>query len=330
MRMLTSILASLIALACADGAARAQDWSSNKVVRILVPFAPGGTTDIVARLLADELKKSLGPTFLVENKPGADGLVAIQELIRGGNDGLTLMIGNVTTNAIAPILAANKVSFNYERDVVPVMRLVDVPAFLVATTKDFPPKNVTELVDYAKRNPGRVNYGTTGPGSYPHFDMMLLAKRAGGLDLAAIPNKNGASGMINDLLTGSVQISFINAASTGANVRAGTLRALAVVNHARLPDFIDIATMQEQGFSGVGTVAWQGLFAPASTPREVLDRVQKATAQALQVPAVVHALRQQQFNIMPTNSLDETRDWYAGEMTHWRTVAREAKVDAGN
>ena len=173
-----------------------------------------------------------------------------------------------------------KFKIDYAKDVVPITNVVDIPAFLVATTKNFDVKSVPELIDYAKKNPGKVRYGTVGPGSYPHYDMAYFAKRAGDLDMIAIPNKAGATGVINDMLNGSTQVAFLNVASTAPQVKAGSLRALALVNHARLPDFPDVATMQELGFPGVGTIAWQGLFAPAGTPKPVLQTIFDATVAA--------------------------------------------------
>ena len=331
MKQLIAVLVSSLGLALATSPAAAQsvaqDRYPSKSVRIVSPFAPGGTTDIVARALADELKSNLGQPIVIENKPGAEGLLAVQELVRSGADGYTFMLGNVGTNVIMPILYADKMSLNYERNVVAVMRLVDVPHVMLATTRDFPPRTVSELIDYARQNPGKVNYGTAGVGNYTHYDMALFAKRAGALKLAEIPNKAGASGVMNDLLVGTVQVAFLNAATPAGNIQAGNLRALAVVNHTRLPSLPDVPTMQEVGFPGVGTIAWQGLFAAAATPREVLERVQSATARALQAPAVKQRLEQQAFNIVPTNSLKEAKSWFDSEMIGWREVTQEVKLD---
>ncbi len=179
------------------------------------------------------------------------------------------MIGNVWTNAITPIIYPDKFKIDYAKDVVPMTELVDIPAFLLATTKNFDVKSVPELIAYARKNPGQVRYGTVGPGSYPHYDMAYFAKRAGDLDMIAIPNKAGASGVINDMLNGSTQVAFLNVASTAPQLKAGDFVALAFVDHKRLPDFPDLPTMQEIGFAGVGTIAWQALFAPGGTPQEI-------------------------------------------------------------
>jgi tripartite-type tricarboxylate transporter receptor subunit TctC len=332
MKWSTSLLMSSLSLLLVALPVQAQRFTENsyptKPVRIVVPFAPGGTTDIVARALTAELKNSLGQTFIVENKPGADGVVAIQDLARSGADGYTLMIGNVGTNAITPVLQAGKNStFDYERDVTPVMRLADIPGVLLASTKDFSVRSIPELIAYAKRNPGKLNYGTPGVGNYAHYDMALFAKRAGDLKMTAIPNKAGATGVINDLLSGTVQIAFLNAASTAGNIQAGTLRPLALANHTRLQSLPGVPTMREAGFPGVGTIAWQGLFAPAGTSKDVLEKVRRETAKALQTPSVQQVLQQQGFNIVTTASLDEAKAWLAQEMIAWRKVTGEVKID---
>jgi tripartite-type tricarboxylate transporter receptor subunit TctC len=218
-------------------------------------------------------------------------------------------------------------ALNYDKDVVPVMRLVDIPGFLVATTKDFPPKTVADFISYTKNNPSKVNYGTVGVGSYPDYDMALFAKRAGNLNMAGIPNKAGASGVINDMLSGTVQVAFLNVASTAGNVKAGMLRPLAQVNHGRLAQYPDVPTMDEVGFPGVGTAAWQGLFAPAGTPDAVLETLRQAMTDAMKDPSVVNIFQQQDFNIVPTGSLAEAKTWLASEIDNWKKITQEVKID---
>jgi tripartite-type tricarboxylate transporter receptor subunit TctC len=327
MKRLLSILLALFCCVVAACQAGAQEKYPSRIVKIIVPYGPGGATDIVARILADQLKNKFGQTFIVENKPGGYGTIALQELARSSPDGYTLMIGNVSTNAITPILFANKMTIRYGADIAPVIRLVDIPAFLVVTTKDFPPKSVAEFIDYTKKNPGTVNYGTVGIGSYPHYDMALFAKRAGDLNMAGIPNKAGASGVMNDMLTGTVQAAFLNVASTAGNVKAGTLRALAQVNHTRLPQFPEVPTMDEVGLHGVGTAAWQALFAPAATPPEVLEALRQALTEVMKTPDVMNKFEQQGFNIVPTSSLAEAKTWLAGEIEMWKKITQEVKIE---
>jgi tripartite-type tricarboxylate transporter receptor subunit TctC len=315
---------ALLCLACA--AAAAQDKYPAKPVKIVVPYAPGGATDIVARILGEQLRQILGQSFVVENKPGANGIVAINDMLNAKPDGYTLMIGNVTTNAITPVLMPAKLP-NYDSRVVPVTVVNDIPEFLVATTTNFSVKSVPELIAYAKSNPGKLRYGTVGAGSYPHFDMAYFAKRAGDLDMIAIHNKNGASGIINDMITGDSQVSFLNAATTAPQIKAGKLRPLALVNHQRLPEYPDVATMQEIGYPGVGTIAWQGLFAPAGTPKEVLETLFIASLQALKAQPVVDAFNKQNFNIVPNKSLDDAKAWLANELKTWKDITTQVKIE---
>jgi tripartite-type tricarboxylate transporter receptor subunit TctC len=307
--------------------AAAQDKFPSKPVKILVPYAPGGATDIVARIVAEPMRQSLGQSFVVENKPGAFGILAIEEMARARADGYTLQVGNVSTNAITPVFFASKLKVNYDRDVVPVTNLIDVPAFLVVTTTNFSVKDVKELVDYGKKNPGKLRYGTVGAGSYPHFDMAYFAKRAGDLDMVAIHNKAGAAGVISDMITGDTQVSFLNVASTAAQVRAGKLKPIAVVNHERLAAYPDVPTMAEVGFPDVGTVAWNAMFAPAGTPKPVLETLHKAAVEALQAPAAKDALTKQNFNIVPSKSVDEAKAWLAGEIATWQKITGAVKID---
>jgi tripartite-type tricarboxylate transporter receptor subunit TctC len=323
------LLLSILCLACGAIAASAQDKYPSRPIKVIVPYAPGGATDIVARIVGDQIQKITGQPFVVVNKPGAFGMLAIDELVKSAPDGYTLMLGNVSTNAITPLLYANKMSFDYGKSVVPVSRLVDIPAFLVVTTADnFPPKTVAEFLDYAKKNPGKVHYGTVGIGSYPHYDMAYFAKRAGDLDLVSIPNKNGASGVIQDLLRGDVQAAFLNVASSEGMVKAGKFRPLAVVNHTRLPDYPDIPTMQEAGFPGVGTVAWQGLFAPARTPQPVLEVLFAKVNEALQTAEAQEKFNKQNFNVVPNKSLDDAKAWATTEMANWKKITSEVKISS--
>ena len=327
MRRIGVTLLATAGLVLAWAQAGAQDKFPSKPVKILVPYAPGGATDIVARIVAEPMRQSLGQSFVVENKPGAFGILAIEEMARARADGYTLQVGNVSTNAITPVFFASKFKVNYDRDVVPVTNLIDVPAFLVVTTTNFAVKDVKELVDYGKKNPGKLRYGTVGAGSYPHFDMAYFAKRAGDLDMVAIHNKAGASGVISDMITGDTQVAFLNVASTAAQVRAGKLKPIAVVNHERLAAYPDVPTMAEVGFPDVGTVAWNAMFAPAGTPKSVLETLHKAATEALQAPAAKEALTKQNFNIVPSKSVDEAKAWLAGEIATWQKITAAVKID---
>src|SRR3954447_3332813 len=273
MTRLTWLLLSTLALAV-GGPALAQDKYPSKPVKIIVPYAPGGGTDITARLFGDQMKNSLGQQFVVENKPGAFGILAIEEMARSKPDGHTLMIGNVSTNAITPILFKKKFNIDFEKDVVSVARMNIYPSFIIATTTNFNVKSIAELVAEAKKNPGKVRYTSAGVGSFPHFDMEIFARRAG-VEMNHIPNKTGAAGMLNDLVVGDAQVAFLNSASSASMIKAGKLKPLAVVAEQRLKDYPDVPTLAEAGFPGVGTLHWQSMFAPAGTPQPVLETIFK-------------------------------------------------------
>jgi tripartite-type tricarboxylate transporter receptor subunit TctC len=327
MKRISVAALTALSFALSASAASAQEKFPSKPVKILVPYAPGGATDIVARIVGEQMRQSLGQSFVVENKPGAFGIIAIEEMARARPDGYTIQVGNVSTNAITPVIVPERMKISYDRDVAPVTNLIDVPAFLVVTTTNFSVKDVNELLDYAKKNSGKLRYGTVGAGSYPHYDMAYFAKRAGNLDTIAIHNKAGASGVINDMITGDTQAAFLNVASTAAQIRAGKLKPLAVVSHARLPAYPDVPTMAEIGFPGVGTIAWNAMFAPAGTPKPVLDTLYKAALDALAAPAAKEALTKQNFIIDPSKSVDEAKTWLAGEIASWKKITAEVKIE---
>jgi len=320
-----------LALVCAfclgvSGSAQAQDKYPSKPVRVLVPYAPGGATDLIMRVIGEQMRVSLGQSFVVENKPGAFGIVAIEEMGRAKPDGYTLFVGNVSTNAITPALFANKLKISFDKDVVSVGRIADLPSFVIATAKDFPPKTLAEFIDYAKQRPGKVRFASAGVGSFPHFDMEVLAQRAK-LDMIHLPIKAGAAGMINDLVSGDAQVAFINVATTAGMVKAGSLRPLAVVADQRLAEYPDVPTMAEAGYPGVGTLHWQSMLAPAGTPREIIATLQKAMAEAMQTAQVQEAFKKQLIRAVPNASPEEAQTWFKDELAKWRKIVSEVKIE---
>jgi len=320
-----AVVCCALATALAAPAA-AQDKYPSKPVKIIVPYAPGGATDITARLFGEQLKNILGQNFVVESKPGAFGVLAIEEMARAKPDGYTLMIGNVSTNAITPVLFKSKFSVAFDKSVVSVSRLAIYPSFLITSTKATDVKSVPELVAHAKKNPGKVKYTSAGIGSFPHFDMEIFARRAG-VDMVHIPNKAGAAGMINDLVVGDVETAMINAASTAAMIKAGSLRPLAVLAEKRLADYPDIPTLADAGYPGVGTLHWQSMLAPAGTPKEVLATLHKAILEAAKAPQLQEAFTKQLVNVSPHASLEEAQTWLNGEIANWQKITAEVKIE---
>ena len=326
MKRTALLLVSALCVVIGVQGGAAQDKYPAKPVKVLVPYAPGGAVDIVARIVTEQMRQTLGQPFVIENKPGAFGILAIEEMARARPDGYTLMFGNNNANVITPILYRKKFTIDYERDVVPVARVADVPAFVVATSQNFPPKSFAEFLAYAKQNTGKVRYGSVGVGSFPQFDMEILAHRAG-LELIHIPNKAGASGMLNDLVSGDTQVGFLNLATAGPMVRAGQLRPLAMVTEKRLPEYPDLPTLTELGYPGIGTLQWLAIFAPSGVSKDVIATLHKAAADAAAAPGVVDKLKVQMMRAVPTSSPEDAKAWLAGEMTLWRKIVDEVKID---
>jgi tripartite-type tricarboxylate transporter receptor subunit TctC len=263
---------------------------------------------------------------VVENKPGAYGILAVQDMARARPDGYTILFGNNNANVITPILYAKKFTIDYDRDVIPVARVADVPAFLIATKQDFPPTNFAEFVAYAKLNPGKLRFGSVGVGSFPQFDMEVLSRRLG-IEMIHLPNKNGASGMLNDLVRGDAHVAFLNVATAGPLARAGQLRPLAVVTEQRLSDYPDVPTLAELGYPGVGTLQWLALFAPGGVPKDIIETLHKAAVAAATSANVVDKLKVQVMRSAPSKSTAEAKTWLADEMTLWRKIVAEVKIE---
>ena len=296
----------------------------NRPVRIIVPYAPGGVTDIIARHIAPKLQDLLGQPFIIENKPGASGNIALEFVAKAAPDGYTLFIGNVTTNAINENTFADKLQIKPSRALVGISRLVDTPHIVAASTA-FPANSIAELVAWAKANPGRLNYASAGIGSYPHLDFLKFAKAAG-IEATHVPYKGGAGQMVPALLSGEVQASFINLASTGEHVKAGRIKALATAMPTRVPELPNVPTLSEQGYAGIGTNAWQGMFAPAATPKAIVDKLHGAVVQVLNHPEMKAMLARQLMAVNTSASPQEWTEQVRAETQAWGDFIRENQV----
>jgi tripartite-type tricarboxylate transporter receptor subunit TctC len=328
--MMRAMRVSVLALAAAclvlGGAATAQDRYPSRPIKVVVPYGPGSATDIVIRIVGEQARQVLGQPLIIENKPGAFGIIAIEEMARAKPDGYTLQVGNAGTNQVAPIIYKKKFTIDYDKEVAIVTQLTDVPLFLAATTKDFPPTTFEEFIAYAKANPGKVRYASVGIGSNNHYDTEAFAQAAG-IRLLHIPVKSGGAGITNELVTGDAQVAFVNAASSVALVKAGTLRALAIMAPSRLSDFPAVRTLSELGFTGVGSGLWAALYAPAATPRPVLETLHKAMVASLNSPPVLDAFKKQMINAAPSATLEDAQAWSRRELAYWIRVISEVKVE---
>ncbi len=322
-RMLRSTAIVFAAALPLFAAAQSENYPT-RPVKLLVPYAPGGATDIIARQLAAKLEESLGQPFVVDNRAGASGNIALEAAAKAAPDGYTLLVGNVSTNAINESTFAGVMQTKPSRDLVGISKLVEIPHVLVAATS-FPPNTVAEVIDWAKKNPGKVNYASAGVGTYPQLDMLRFAKAAG-IEVTHIPYKGGAGQMLPALLSGEVQLSFINLASTIEQIRAGRIKAIATTMPARLSELPSVPTMAEQGFAGIGTNAWQGLFAPAATPKPILDKLHAAVVAVLSRPEMKEALAKQLMTVALSPSPQSFTEEVKGETQAWSQVVAEHKV----
>jgi tripartite-type tricarboxylate transporter receptor subunit TctC len=319
-----SLLAALCLVATA-ATAQAQTQFPTKPIRIVVPYAPGGLTDVVARLFGEQLRKVLNGAVVVENKPGASGILAIEEMARARPDGHTLMIGNISTNGLTPVLLAKKMRINYDKDVQIVARLVDVPVFFLATTSNFPPKTFAEFLSYAKANPGKVRFGSAGMGSYQQINTAILAKRAG-LDMVHIPFKDGGAPILRDLANGDIHVSWFNITNPVGMMREGRVRPLAVAADQRLAQHPDIPTIQELGFPDVRPVQWSAVYAPAGTPADIIEALHNAFVKAAATPELQEAFHKGGMLAPKAASLRDAQEWIAKEMADWKKVVEELQI----
>jgi len=316
-------LAAVAALAALGAFPQASDYP-NHAVKILVPYSPGGVTDIIARLIAPRLQEVLGQAFVVENKPGASGNIALEAVAAAPPDGYTLFVGNVTTNAINENTFADKLTMKPSRALIGISRLVDTPHMVIASAA-FPPNNIAELVAWAKKNPGKLNYASAGIGSYPDLDFRKFAKVTG-IEATHIPYKGGAGQMVPSLLADETQVAFMNLASTVEQVKAGKLKALATSMPRRVPELPNVATMTEQGYPGIGTNAWQGLFAPSATPKAIVDKLYAAVVRILNDPEFKAKLAKQLLAVNTSASPQEWTEQVRVETQAWGEFIRENNI----
>jgi tripartite-type tricarboxylate transporter receptor subunit TctC len=314
----------LVWLFCLSAAlpAAAQDAYPSRPVRMLVPYGPGGATDIIARIVAAKLTESLGQSFVVENRPGANGNLALEATAKAAPDGYTLLVGNVSTNAINESIYAGQLTIRPSRDLVAITKLVEIPHIVVAAAA-VPARNIAELIALAKKEPGKLNFASVGLGSYPHLDMERFMKAAG-IDITHVPYKGGAGQAIPAMVAGEVQVAFFNMASLLPHIKSGRLKALAAVPAKRLPELPDVPTLAEQGYPGIGTNAWQGLFAPAATPKPVVDKLYAAVAAVLAREKAGLADKMMAVEVSPSPA--EFTDQVRRETQAWGDFVRVAKI----
>jgi tripartite-type tricarboxylate transporter receptor subunit TctC len=292
----------------------------DKIIRIVVPFAPGGGTDVVARTLAQEMAKNLGATVIIENKPGAGTIIGTQAVAASEPDGYTLLMGTFA-NAVNPSLNA-KLPYDAHRDFVPVALIARSFNIIVVNPKS-PFQSVADLIAAAKADPVKLSYGTFGTGTSAHLAGELFKSMAK-VNLTTVPYK-GAAPAITDLIGGQIQVMFTTVASAASLIAGGQLRALAVTSAERSPAFPDVPTVAEAGVPGYAAESWYGLFAPAGTPADVIERLNKSAATAVQSEAFKR-LGVNEGLVMIARPPQELDRYFRGEEARWRKVIQDAGI----
>jgi tripartite-type tricarboxylate transporter receptor subunit TctC len=292
----------------------------DRIVKIVVPFAPGGGTDVVARTLAQEMSGDLGVAVVIENRPGAGTIVGTQAVALSEPDGYTLLMGTFA-NAVNPSLHAS-LPYDPHKDFAAVA-LVARSFNIVVVNPKSPIKSIADLIAVAKADPGKLSYGTFGIGTSAHLAGELFKDMAK-VNLTMVPYKGAAPG-ITDLIGGQIQVMFTTVASAAALIEAGQLRALAVTSAERSPAFPDLPTVAEAGVPGYAAESWYGLFAPAKTPADVIDRLNQSAAKAIRSESFSR-LGMNEGLVLIARPPEELDRYLRGEEERWRKVIRDAGI----
>lgn len=314
------LVATGAALLCANTSAIAA--YPDRPVKLVVPFAPGGATDVVARAVSNAMSQSMGQQVVVENRPGAGGLIAGGQVAKAPADGYTLLMGSIGMLSIAPNLRKD-MPFNAEKDFAPVA-LVSATPNVIVVHPSFRASNLRELVAAAKADPGKIAYGSSGQATSTHLSGELFQAMAG-VQLSHVPYRGGSLAL-NDLLAGQIPVMF-DTMSSVQHVKSGKLKALAITSDRRSPLLPDVPTVAEAGLPNYRTVSWNGILAPAGTPREVIARLNGEINKALANPEVQRSLTADGSELRGGTS-DEFAQYIRAEVQRWGRLIRDANIKA--
>ena len=314
------LLVAAVLAACAT-LADAQATYPNKPIRLVVPFAPGGTSEIIARAVAQQLTNQLGQSVYVENKAGGAGTIAMTEVAQSAPDGYTLIVGHVGTLAVNPYAMA-KQPYDVSKDFVPVALLARVPNLFVVAAP-VPAKDFKEFVALAKKEPGKLNYGSAGNGSAGHLAFEYL-KYVTGIDIVHVPYK-GTGPMLQDLLGGRLDATSAGTPALLPHIKSGKLRAIAVGTPQRIPALADVPTVAELGYKDFETSQWYGIIAPKGTPREIVVKLNTEINKALASSAVTQRFADDNATA-GVGSPEDFGAYIAKEQARWKEVVEKGKI----
>ncbi len=320
MRLLIQSIATVAATALSLGAVSAQTFTG-KTIRIIVPYAPGGTSDILARALSNKVGESLGATVVVDNKPGANGVLGSDLVAKSAPDGTTLLLTDIGGITSAPALGA-KLPFDPVKDFAPITMIAYSP-HLAVVNPALPAKTLAELVTASKAKAGGFSAATVGAGSAPHLAGALFAKRAG-VEWVFVPYKGGAQAL-TDVVAGHAQVMFNGMLATLPMVKSNQLRVLAVSSEKRWPTLPDVPTVAESGYPGFVTGSWQGLLASASTPADIVSKLNAEFAKALAIPEIRERLMAQGAEPRPMVPA-QFAEFLRNDTAKWAQLAKETGI----
>ena len=315
-------LAAAALLATGMGAAVAQDGYPNKPLTMVVPFSAGGTTDILARIVGQALGQDLGQTIIIENKPGAGGNIGAQQAARAKADGYTLFMGTVGTHAINQALY-KKLPYDPIKDFTPLSRVANVPNLLVVHPSR-PYKTVKEMIEYGKKHPSEITFGSPGSGASPHVSGALFQSMTG-VELTHVPYK-GSAPAISDLLGNQIAVMFDNMPSAIQHVRSGKLIPIAVTTAKRSPELPNVPTIAEAGVPGYEATSWFGLWSVAGTPQPILDKLHASLTKVLKDPAVAKKIADQGGEVV-IETPAQFDAFIKSEAAKWGKVVKESGAE---
>jgi tripartite-type tricarboxylate transporter receptor subunit TctC len=315
LRGIAAAAAALIAVSTAN----AQTWPS-KPIKLIVPFAPGGANDVVARLLQPSLEKALGQPIVVENRPGASGVVGTDAVAKSAPDGHTLGVA-LATHSVNPAVNP-KMPYDTEKDLSPIILIGKNPLMFVVNA-NVPAKTLAEFAALAKANPEKYNYATPGAASQAHLIISQWSNLAG-VRIQHVPYRGGAPAILSTV-SGETQFSVMSSLISAAHIRAGKLRALAVGSLTRDPKFPDVPTVVESGYPGIEAVTWVGMFAPAGTPRAIIDRLNAEINRIIREPDIKAKLDQQGM-VGGGGTPEDLAALVSAEIKRWTAVARANNI----
>jgi tripartite-type tricarboxylate transporter receptor subunit TctC len=333
-RIRTAIAAALgaVLFLLSGAAVFAQDFAKdagnypNRPVMMIVPFAPGGASDFVARMIQQGVSENLGQQVVVDNRPGAAGMIGTESAARALPDGYTAFLGNVGTVSINPAVFGANMRIKPDKDLSPVTVCAETPSILI-TRMDFPANNVSELIAYVKANPGKVAFASPGSSTLNRLEMEIFKKDAG-LDMVHVPYKGGAGPAVTDVLGGHVDLMFTTMSSAFQFVKDNQVKALAVTTAERIADLPGVPTMVELGWKNLVTSSWQGVMVPTGTPRPIVDKLHAAIVKVLADPQIAERMRNGGAIAVSSKSPEDFKTYIDAETAKWSKVIEESGVRA--